>query len=99
MASLGRVSAGHTFVDVQVRQEIWEDLMTFQRTWTTAAVVFGSITIAIGSAAAQKRYDPVRAIQRSRSATSCPVVGPFLPLPTPISGEVDPRRWWQGMMI
>src|SRR5215471_12809035 len=25
-----------------MRQEIWEDLMTFQRTWMTAAVVFGS---------------------------------------------------------
>jgi branched-chain amino acid transport system substrate-binding protein len=41
-----------------MQQEIWEDLMTFQRTWMTAAVVFGSITIAVGSAAAQKRYGP-----------------------------------------
>jgi branched-chain amino acid transport system substrate-binding protein len=42
---------------VRKQQEIWEDLMTFQRTWMTAAIVIGSITIAVGSAAAQKRYD------------------------------------------
>jgi branched-chain amino acid transport system substrate-binding protein len=31
--------------------------MTFYRTWMTAAVVFGSTTIAAGSAKAQKKYD------------------------------------------
>jgi branched-chain amino acid transport system substrate-binding protein len=37
--------------------KIWEDLMTFHRTWITT-VVFVSITIAASSATAQKRYDP-----------------------------------------
>jgi len=32
--------------------------MTFARTWMTAAIVFGSIIFAIGSATAQKRYAP-----------------------------------------
>lgn len=32
--------------------------MAFHRTWMTAAVVFGCIAIATGSATAQKRYGP-----------------------------------------
>src|SRR6266436_10369163 len=35
-----------------------EGSMTFHRKWMTAAIVFGSIAIATGSATAQKRYAP-----------------------------------------
>jgi branched-chain amino acid transport system substrate-binding protein len=62
-----------------MRQEIWEDLMTFQRTWTTAAVVFGSITIAIGSAAAQKRYDPGASDTEIKVGNIMPCSGPLSP--------------------
>jgi ABC-type branched-subunit amino acid transport system substrate-binding protein len=60
----------------RTQQEIWEDLMTFQRTWMTAAVVIGSITIAVGSAVAQKRYDPGASDTEIKLGQTVPYSGP-----------------------
>ena len=50
-----------TLVDLgqvhNVKENVWEGLMTFYPTWITAAIVFGGITISGGSAIAQKKYD------------------------------------------
>jgi branched-chain amino acid transport system substrate-binding protein len=70
-----------------MRQEIWEDLMTFQRTWMTAAVVFGSITIAIGSAAAQKRYDPGASDTEIKIGNIMSYSGPLSP--TAVIGKTE----------
>ena len=53
--------------------------MTFHRTWMTAAVMFGSITIAAGSAAAQKRYDPGASDTEIKIGNITPYSGPLSP--------------------
>jgi ABC-type branched-subunit amino acid transport system substrate-binding protein len=50
--------------------------MTFHRTWMTAAVVFGSITIAADSAAAQKKYDPGASDTEIKIGQTMPYSGP-----------------------
>jgi branched-chain amino acid transport system substrate-binding protein len=41
-----------------IKDATMEGPMTFHRIWIKAAIIFGSITIATGSATAQKRYAP-----------------------------------------
>jgi branched-chain amino acid transport system substrate-binding protein len=53
-----------------------EGSMTFHRTLMTAAVVFGSISIAIGSATAQKRYAPGVGDNEIRIGQTMPYSGP-----------------------
>jgi ABC-type branched-subunit amino acid transport system substrate-binding protein len=60
----------------RTQQKIWEDLMTFHRTWMTAAVVVGGITVAASSAAAQKRYDPGANDTEIKLGQTVPYSGP-----------------------
>ena len=50
--------------------------MTFYRTWMTAAVVVGGITVAASSAAAQKRYDPGASDTEIKLGQTVPYSGP-----------------------
>src|SRR5215469_16366736 len=61
----------------RTQQEIWEDLMTFHRTWMTAAVVVGGITVAASSATAQKRYDPGASDTEIKIGNTMPYSGPL----------------------
>ncbi|WP_036019172.1 ABC transporter substrate-binding protein [Bradyrhizobium sp. WSM1743] len=50
--------------------------MTFHGTWITAAIVFGSIAIATGSATAQKRYAPGISDNEIKIGQTMPYSGP-----------------------
>ena len=50
--------------------------MTCHRTWMIAAIVIGSITIAAGSTAAQKRYDPGASDTEIKIGQTMPYSGP-----------------------
>ena len=50
--------------------------MTFYRTWMTAAVVVGGITVAASSATAQKRYDPGASDAEIKIGQTMPYSGP-----------------------
>jgi len=50
--------------------------MTFHGTWITAAIVFGSIAIATGSATAQKRYAPGVSDNEIKIGQTMPYSGP-----------------------
>ena len=51
--------------------------MTFHRTWMTAAVVVGGITVAASSATAQKRYDPGASDTEIKIGNTMPYSGPL----------------------
>src|SRR5260370_14078211 len=53
-----------------------EGSMTFHRKWMTAAIVFGSIAIAIGSAMAQKRHAPGVSDYEIKIGQTMPYSGP-----------------------
>ena len=55
---------------------IMEGWMTFHRKWMTAAIVFGSIAIAIGSATAQKGYAPGVSDNEIKIGQTMPYSGP-----------------------
>jgi branched-chain amino acid transport system substrate-binding protein len=55
---------------------IMEGWMTFHRKWMTAAIVFGSIAIAIGAATAQKGYAPGVSDNEIKIGQTMPYSGP-----------------------